>query len=137
MQRNRRHFIDKLKSFGLGKPLNLEIEGEGIPRIKNTDDKYWSHVSLPWISIGYEILLTPLQTLTFYNAVANNGRMVKPHFVKEIRKHGKLIKSFPVQVLKDSIASPEALAAGKEDDGRRGRKRNCLISEVIAIQNCR
>ena len=103
-------FIDKLKSFGLAETLNLEIEGEGIPQIKNTDDKFWSPVSLPWISIGYETLLTPLQILTFYNAVANNGRMVKPHFVKEIRNHGKLIKSFPVQVLRDSIASPQALA---------------------------
>ncbi len=98
-------FIDKLKSFGLGSPIGLEIEGEGLPYIKNTNEKSWSAISLPWISIGYETTLTPLQMLTFYNAVANNGRMVKPRFVKEIRNHGQLIKSFPVQIIKDSIAS--------------------------------
>ncbi len=102
-------FIDKLKSFGLGQPIKLEIEGEGIPVIKNTNDKSWSAVSLPWISIGYETTITPLQMLTFYNAVANNGRMVKPHFVKEIRNHGQLIKSFSVEIIKDSIASPSSL----------------------------
>ena len=103
-------FIDKIKSFGLGKPLGLEIEGEGIPLIRNTTDRSWAPVSLPWISIGYETKLTPLQMLTFYNAVANNGRMVKPHFVKEIRSHGRLVRSFPVTVIRDSIASPESLA---------------------------
>ncbi len=102
-------FIDKLKSFGLGTSLGLEIEGEGRPQIKNVDDTLWSPVSLPWMSIGYELLLTPMQILTFYNAVANNGVMVKPHFIKEIRNHGKLIKSFPVTVLRDSIASSESL----------------------------
>lgn len=107
-------FIDKLKSFGLGKPLNLEIEGEGIPLIKNTNDKSWSAVSLPWISIGYETTITPLQMLTFYNAIANNGRMVKPRFVKEIRNHGQLIRSFPIQIIKDSIASPAALKKARK-----------------------
>ncbi len=102
-------FIDKLLSFGLGKPLDLEIEGEGMPLIKSTTAKSWSPVSLPWISIGYETKLTPLQVLTFYNAVANNGRMVKPRFVKEISNHGKIIQTFPVKYIKDSIASPDAL----------------------------
>ena len=107
-------FIDKLKKFGLDKQLGLEIEGEGMPVIKNTTQKSWSNVSLPWISIGYESQLTPLQILTFYNAVANNGRMVKPHFVKEIRKHGKLIREFPVVVLRDTIASREAINKAKK-----------------------
>jgi cell division protein FtsI (penicillin-binding protein 3) len=107
-------FIDKLKSFGLATPLSLEIEGEGMPVIKNTDDKTWSAVSLPWISIGYETKLTPLQILTFYNAIANNGCMVKPRFIKEIRSHGKLIRSFPVQILRDSIATQEALGKARK-----------------------
>jgi cell division protein FtsI (penicillin-binding protein 3) len=106
-------FIDKIKSFGLGKQLGLEIEGEGNPRIKNTNDSLWSPVSLPWMSIGYEVLLTPLQILTFYNAVANNGTMVKPHLIREIRNHGKLIKSFTTQIIKDSIASPASLEKAK------------------------
>jgi cell division protein FtsI (penicillin-binding protein 3) len=103
------NFIDKIKSFGLGKSLGLEIEGEGNPYIKNVDDSLWSPVSLPWMSIGYEVLLTPLQILTFYNAVANNGRMVKPHFIKEISNHGKVIKLFSTEIIKDSIASPSSL----------------------------
>ena len=107
-------YINKLKSFGLDVKLNLEIEGEGMSRIKNTTDKDWSPVSLPWISIGYEVALTPLQILTFYNAVANNGRVVKPRLVKEIRNHGRVIKSFPVVILRDSIASPEALKKARK-----------------------
>lgn len=103
-------FIDKIKSFGIDSKLNLEIEGEGLSRIKNTTDKDWAPVSLPWISIGYEVALTPLQMLTFYNAVANNGRVMKPFFVKEILDHGKVIRSYKPQVIRDSIASPEAIA---------------------------
>jgi cell division protein FtsI (penicillin-binding protein 3) len=63
--------------------------------LKNTKDKDWSKVSLPFISIGYESHLTPLQLLTFYNAVANNGKMVQPLFVKEISNKGHVVKSFP------------------------------------------
>lgn len=107
-------FIDKIKSFGLGSALGLEIEGEGDPMIKNTTDKSWSAVSLPWISIGYESKLTPLQVLTFYNSVANNGRVVKPRFVKEIRNHGRLITEFPTIIMRDSIASQDALLKARK-----------------------
>jgi cell division protein FtsI (penicillin-binding protein 3) len=107
-------FIDKLKSFGLGQPLGLTIKGEGIPEVKNASDKSWSSVSLPWMSIGYELKLTPLQILAFYNAIANNGKMVKPHFVKEIRDHDEVIKTFPVEIIKDSIASQGAIAKARK-----------------------
>jgi cell division protein FtsI (penicillin-binding protein 3) len=107
-------FIDKLKSFGLADPLNLEIDGEGMPNIKSTSSKLWSSVSLPWMSIGYELQLTPLQILTFYNGVANNGRVIKPRFIKEITSHGKTIKTFPVQIIRDSIASAESIAKVKK-----------------------
>lgn len=107
-------FIDKIKSFGLDSKFNLEIQGEGLSRIKNTTDKDWSAVSLPWISHGYEVALTPLQITAFYNAVANNGRMMKPFFVKEVLHHGKVIQSFRPVVMHDSIASPEALAKARE-----------------------
>lgn len=103
-------FMEKLHAFGLGKPLGLEISGEGQPRIKSTTDKdFNSRVSLPWISIGYESKLTPLQMLAFYNAVANNGRMVRPRLIKEIRHHGKLVKEFMPDILRDSIASQDAI----------------------------
>src|SRR5206468_2668810 len=69
--------------------------------------------SLPWMSIGYELKLTPLQILTFYNAIANNGRMVKPKFVREERYHGSLLKSFPTETIGDTIASPLAIAKAR------------------------
>ncbi len=102
-------FVNRLRSFGLGEKLGLQIDGEGAPFIRNANEKGWSGISLPWMSIGYECLITPLQTLTFYNAVANNGRMVKPLLVKEIRHRGQLVKSFETEVMRDSIASSEAL----------------------------
>ena len=112
--KNQQRFIDQLKKFNLNQPLGLQIEGEGMPRIKNTDDKFWSHISLPQMSIGYEVNLTPLQILTFYNAIANNGRMVRPKFVREERYHGALVKSFPTEIIKDSIASPVAIAKARK-----------------------
>jgi cell division protein FtsI (penicillin-binding protein 3) len=103
------NFIDKLYSFGVNQPLGLQIEGEGKPRIKTTKDKDWSPVSLPWMSIGYEVKLTPLQILTFYNAIANNGRMVKPKFVNEITSHGQVVQSYPTEIIRDSILSPSTI----------------------------
>jgi cell division protein FtsI (penicillin-binding protein 3) len=113
--KHQQDFLDKLHSFGLNNKLGLQIEGEGRPRIKNAKDKDWNPcVSLPWTSIGYEVLLSPLQTLTFYNAIANNGRMVKPKFVKEIRYHGQLVKAFPTVIIRDSIVSPSTIAKAHE-----------------------
>jgi len=111
--KNPQAFIDRVRSFGVGSKLGLQIPGEGKPFLKNTDDKYWSKVSLPWISIGYECSLTPLQILTFYNAVANNGRMVKPLFVKQIRNKGHVVQEFKPVILHDSIASPATIAKVK------------------------
>src|SRR5690606_31248510 len=79
-------FINKLYQFHLHEKLGVSIPGEGIPRIKKVKDKDWYGTSLPWISIGYETLITPLQTLTFYNAIANNDCMVPPRCVNEIRR---------------------------------------------------
>ncbi|MCX6290424.1 MAG: penicillin-binding protein [Bacteroidetes bacterium] len=107
-------FINHLKKFHLDKSLGLQIEGEGEPRIKDVKDKDWSLVSLPWISIGYEVKLTPLQILTFYNAIANNGKMVQPKFVKEEQYHGKTVETFSTQVISDTIASPAAIAKAKK-----------------------
>ncbi|MBL0256591.1 MAG: transpeptidase family protein [Bacteroidetes bacterium] len=107
-------FISRLKSFGLSEKLGLQIEGEGQPFIKNITDKSWSGLSLPWISIGYESKLTPLQTLTFYNAVANNGKVVRPMFVSKILNHGKVIREFSSEVIRDSIASPEVLLKARQ-----------------------
>ncbi|HJN05252.1 MAG TPA: penicillin-binding transpeptidase domain-containing protein, partial [Bacteroidales bacterium] len=78
-------FINRLYSMSLNQPIGMKIIGEGIPKIKHPSKKQtWYGTSLPWMSIGYELTITPLQTLTYYNAIANNGVMVKPTFVSEI-----------------------------------------------------
>ena len=102
-------FVDRLRSFGLGQKLGLQVTGEGNPYMRSTESKYWSKTSLPWLSIGYESSFTPLQMLTFYNAVANNGRMMRPMFVKEIRNKGQLVQEFKPSIIKDSIASPRTI----------------------------
>lgn len=110
---NPQAFVDRLHSFTINKRIGLEIKGEGRPQVLGVKDGLWSNSSLPWMSIGYEVALTPLQILTFYNAVANDGVMVKPHFVKEIRKGGVPVKTFETQVINNRIASKEAIAMAK------------------------
>jgi cell division protein FtsI (penicillin-binding protein 3) len=107
--KNPQQFADKLISFHLNKQLGLSIPGEGIPHIPQPRTKYWSGVTLPQLSYGYESLITPLQTLTLYNAVANDGKMVKPRFVKEIRRNGVVVKSFETEVLIDQIVKKETI----------------------------
>lgn len=106
---NPQKYIDRLYSFGINKPIGLELGGEANPYIKSTDSKYWSKVSLPWMSIGYEVALTPLQILNFYNAIANNGTMMKPYFVKAIMKNGEVVEEFKPQILNEKIASQKAI----------------------------
>ncbi len=102
-------FIDRLYAMRLNERLGIEIKGEGKPEIRYPGDKYWSGISLAMISHGYEIRITPLQTLTFYNAIANDGKMVKPRFVKEIRYHGKLVKRYDTDILQSSVCSRSTL----------------------------
>jgi len=106
---NPRDFINRLYEFRLNRTLDLDIKGEGKPNIKYPDDPGWSGISLPWMSIGYEVQQTPLQTLSFYNAIANNGKLMKPMFVNEIRYHGKTLQHFNNEVLKNSLCSRETL----------------------------
>lgn len=98
-------FIDRLKSFGLGDSLGIKLKGEKVPTLYEPGMKQWSGISLPWMAIGYEVQQTPLQTLTFYNAVANNGVLVKPQFVKEIILENETIENYPPIVLNDHICS--------------------------------
>ncbi|WP_299006060.1 penicillin-binding protein [uncultured Tenacibaculum sp.] len=106
---NPKKFTDKIKSFGLGQLTGVKIKGEGKPYIPVPTEKSWSPISLEWMAFGYGVSLTPLQTLAFYNAVANNGKLVKPYFVKELRVGGKVEESFGTEVLKEKIASQETL----------------------------
>lgn len=99
-------FVEFLYDIPLNKPLGIEIQGEGNPIIKHPDNKTtWYGTTIPWMSIGYELTLTPLQTLTYYNAVANNGRMMKPMFVKEIKHGGKIIERFKPITINRKICS--------------------------------
>jgi len=106
---NPRRFVDRLYAMGLKDPLGLEIKGEGVPRIKYPGEKDWWGTTLPWMSIGYETQYTPLQVLAFYNAVANNGKMVKPHFVEAISHHGEVIQRVKPEVINPSICSVETI----------------------------
>jgi cell division protein FtsI (penicillin-binding protein 3) len=104
-------FVDRLKSYGLGEPLGIELEGEPTPTLYSPGDPLWSGISLAWMSIGYEVQQTPLQTLAFYNAVANNGKLVRPLFVKEVRRNGRIEKTFEPVVLRHKICSDKTLRA--------------------------
>lgn len=96
-------FVDGLKDIGIHKKLGLDIAGEGSPVIKDASNETFSGISLPWMAIGYEVQQTPLQTLALYNAVANNGVMVKPQLVKEIRSGNEVVEEFPPVVLNPQV----------------------------------
>ena len=100
-------FVDRLRNMHLDKKTGIVIKGEKTPKIPYPTDKTWSGLSLPWMTHGYGVELTPLQILTFYNAVANNGKMMKPYLVSEIKQWNTTIKKIQPVVIDPSIASPK------------------------------
>lgn len=106
---NPKAFTDKMKEFGFNQTLGLDLKGEPASYIPVPGDRNWSKIALPWMAYGYGILVTPLQTLTLYNAVANNGEMVKPHFVKEIRDVNNTLQTFEKEVINPQIVKPEVI----------------------------
>ena len=102
---NPRRYIDRLYSMQINKPLDLQIRGEGKPVIRAPGEKLWSGISLPMMAHGYEVQMTPLQILTFYNAVANGGKMVKPRFVTEVRDGNWIVKAYEPEVITNAICS--------------------------------
>lgn len=112
--KNPQKFVDHLKSMSLGEPLGISIAGEGKPKIKNTDNKSWSGITLEWMAHGYEVLQTPLQTLTYYNAVANNGKMVKPKFANKITKGRKVVEEVKTEVINPAICSKSTIEKVKK-----------------------
>ncbi len=106
-----RMFIERLKQFGLHLPTDIEIKGEAAPLIKEVEDVKggWSGLTLPWMATGYEVKLTPLQLLTFYNAVANNGVLMKPMLVERIERFGLPQQVFRPTVVKREIASRKTI----------------------------
>ena len=114
-EKNPEKFIDRIFSMGLNNQLDLELIGEGKPIFTHpSDKKNWDGLDLPWMAFGYGISLTPLQTLTFYNAIANNGKMVKPRFLKEVRSFDNVIKTFDTQIINSSICSNETINKVKQ-----------------------
>ena len=102
-------YTDYLKSFGLDKPLGFQMSGEARPYVKDAKDRSWSRTSLSTMSIGYELKLAPLQTLAFYNAVANGGVKVAPMIVREIKQADQVVESFGPRVLNPKICSDATL----------------------------
>ena len=112
---NPKQFVDRLYNMGLNKPLGLPIRGEAIPKIPYPTDSNWDGLDLPWMAYGYGVSISPLQTLAFYNAIANNGELVKPRFLSQISNFGnKPTKVFSKQVLNPSICSKETLTKVKK-----------------------
>ncbi len=102
-------FVDQLSALRLNKRTGIDLLGEAKPLIKNPESKTWSSTTLPWMSIGYEVLETPINLLTLYNAVANDGKMMKPYLVSAIESYGKVVKKFEPTVLVDKICSDKTL----------------------------
>lgn len=102
-------FIDGLRRMSIDKPLNLGFVGEASPRIKGPKERYFAKTTLPWMSIGYETMIPPIYMLNFYNAIANNGVMVKPKFVKAIARNGEIVEEYPTEIVNPKICSDETL----------------------------
>jgi Cell division protein FtsI/penicillin-binding protein 2 len=104
-------YVDAIYKMGINKDLKIGIPGAGRPKIRHPKDstRYWSKTSLPWMSFGYETQIPPIYTLNFYNAIANDGKLMKPYFVEHISKDGKIIESMGPEVINSQICKPSTL----------------------------
>ena len=112
--KNPQQYVNKINSFHLNTKLGLSIPGEAAPLIKQPRSKDWSGLTLPQMSYGYETLITPLQILTLYNAVANNGKMVRPRFENEIKRNGVTVKTFSTEVISEQIVKKSTIDKAKK-----------------------
>jgi cell division protein FtsI (penicillin-binding protein 3) len=112
---NPRKYVEGLYRVGIHEDLQLPLVGYRTPWIRMPDtktsdrSKYWSKTTLPWISIGYETQIAPINTVAFYNAIANDGKMMKPRFVKALMKDGEVVREFEPEVLRERIAKPQTI----------------------------
>ena len=112
---NPQKYRDGLRRMSIDQPLHLQIAGEGKPNIRGPKERsYFSKTALPWMSIGYETQVPPLNILTFYNAIANNGVSIRPKFVKAAVKDGEIVKEYPTEVINPKICSDKTLAQIRE-----------------------
>jgi cell division protein FtsI (penicillin-binding protein 3) len=108
-------YVEGLYRVGIGEDLKLPLVGYHAPNIRKVDtkttdrSKYWSKTTLPWMSIGYETQIAPINTVAFYNAIANDGKLMQPRFVTKLVKDGQTIREFPPVVLKEQIAKPTTI----------------------------
>jgi cell division protein FtsI (penicillin-binding protein 3) len=136
---NPARYVDKLYSMKINEMMNLEIPGTAKPFIKHPkkNPNLWSKISLPWMSIGYEVQIPPIYTLAFYNSIANDGKLIRPFFVKAIMKNGQIVKSFETEVINPSICKPSTLAIVRETllgviEGKKGTAGN-MKSKFVRI----
>jgi len=128
-------FVDFLYRRNFDQTTGVQIKGETAPNIPKPSDDNWSGISLPWMSYGYGVEFTPLQMLTIYNAIANNGDMVRPQVVDRIMDHGRAVESYEPEVIKRGICSPETtkkLQIMLEGAVRRGTATN-IYDEKVTI----
>lgn len=107
-------FVNRWYAMGLNKKVGIELAGEADPYIKYPGDKTWSGTTLRWMSFGYELKITPLQVLAFYNALANDGKRMKPRIVKEIRNGSRVVERFEPEVVSSHICSRQTVAYMKQ-----------------------
>ncbi len=118
---NPQEFLDGLHRIGVDEDLHLQIRGYAKPHInKPKPGERWSATALAWLSIGYESQLPPITTVTFYNGIANGGRMVRPRFVTHISRNDEIVEEYPVYAIRERMASPEAVE----------QVQRCLLSVV-------
>lgn len=103
-------FVNRWYAMGLDKKTGICLPGEAAPFIKYPKEKGWTGISLPWMSVGYELMLTPLQILAFYNAIANDGQRMRPRLVKEIRNRGEVVETFDPEEIGGRICSRKTLS---------------------------
>jgi cell division protein FtsI (penicillin-binding protein 3) len=113
-ERNPYPFLNHLRNWRMDSVTGIDLSGESHPVVKSPRNRSWSATTLPWMAFGYEVLVSPLQTLTLYNALANQGTMMKPYLVDQIRENGRVVKQFGPVVLRDKICSDATLAQLKQ-----------------------
>lgn len=118
--KNPKRYIELIKGFHLNDPIDFQMKGEAKPYIKDTKDSTWSFLSLPWMSIGYEMRMSPLIMLNFYNAVANNGKMIKPIIVKKVWSGEQVVEEYKTEVVDSKICSESTIEKLKK----------CLVAVV-------
>ncbi|PNE27736.1 penicillin-binding protein [Tannerella sp. oral taxon 808] len=111
---NPRKFVDGLHRTGIDADLHLDIAGAGHAKIRRPGDLQWSRMTLPWMSFGYEVQIPPINTLAFFNAIANDGRLMRPMFVKSIMRAGKELRVYEPEVIVPEICSKRTLKAVQE-----------------------